>query len=387
MYRDAVAAANPVRVTETLLKGAQRPGTGRTTWICALGKAAHGMATAAVEWLHEPVGKVQGIVVTTELPHAPLPGLEYFAGDHPLPADRSFQAAERLALFARTVAPGDHVLALISGGTSSLIGAPIDGVSLSDYRRTFEHLLGAGLDIEDMNASRRRISRWADGRLALALRHALIQPLIMSDVMSDDPATIGSGPFTPAAPSTADGFAHVAPPRVAPHDLPVRNVLESSATRGVRVERGLSLTGEAAVCGRALADFAVATSSATDGPVVFVSGGETTVTLHDRSGIGGRCQELALAAAERLATVANVRVSVLAAGTDGRDGPTDAAGAFVDNVTWQEIRNAGRDPSADLAAHSSYVALDAVGALLRTGSSGTNMLDLALVMVEPAERR
>ena len=380
MYRDAVAAADPGRVTASLLARTSVPKAARNCWICAVGKAAHGMAVGAHHWLSANGYEAQGIVIGVEPPSNPLANARYLVGDHPVPRGRSFDAAEQLESFVRGVAKDDYVLVLISGGTSSLIGAPVTGVDRATYQHTFETLLGSGLDIEGMNAERRRISRWADGRLAQALGHATVQPVIMSDVVSDDPATVGSGPCTPRGKS----LPNVATPLIAAHDLPVRGALQAAAAQGLHAEPGPALAGDAAECGRALVTFAVSTTPVQPHPMLFVSGGETTVTLRNSSGRGGRCQELALAAAERLAEVHARQVGMLVAGTDGRDGPTDAAGAFVDVATWQEIRNGGRDPSSDLAAHNSYAALDAAGALLRTGPTGTNMLDLALVMIEPA---
>ncbi len=340
------------------------------------------MAVGATQWLDTSTHAVRGIVVSPEPPNASIPGIVHVIGDHPVPGPNSATAADRLADIANDVAAGDEVYVLISGGTTSLIGAPLEGISATDYRAAFQRLLGSGLDIDAMNALRKQMSRWGDGRLALALRHAKVQPVIMSDVVTDDPATIGSGPCSPSRDHSA--FAHVARPLIARHDLPVRAALSIVRERGLRVEQGPPLTGEARDCGRELARHLVRRASSVDEPTVIICGGETTVTLDGAHGKGGRCQELALSAAEVLSHSARLRISLLAAGTDGRDGPTDAAGAIVDGQTWRTIHEAGRLPASDLAGHDAYAALDAAKSLLRTGPTGTNMLDLGLALVRPA---
>lgn len=370
------------------------------------------MAAALLEWLGAGAGaRVSGLLVgVTDSP--PIdPRLEQVVGEHPVPDRASFNAAARLEQLAASVRPTDCVYVLLSGGATSLIGAPVRGISESDYRAAFDLLLGSGLDIGDMNAIRKQISKWGAGRLALAVGTAAVQPLIISDVESDDPATIGSGPCTadPGGAKTAvkilrdrklieklpasvrdfllraaeqklsrDDFRQVSNPRVAGHDVPVDAAVAFAESRGFPVTKGPRLTGEASACGRDLALRLVATRRPS--PSIHVSGGETTVTLAGGTGSGGRCQEIALSAARELAG-ADSPITLLVAGTDGRDGPTDAAGAIVDASTWSSIADTGRDPARDLASHDAYPALDAAGALLRTGHTGTNMMDLAIAVV------
>ena len=343
------------------------------------------MALAAIQWLGPSRPVVRGIVVSPEPPKSLIPGLVHVAGDHPVPGSNSAAAAGHLADMASKVGAGDQVYVLLSGGTTSLIGAPVEGVTFTDYREAFQRLLGSGLDIDAMNAVRKQISRWSDGRLALALRHAMVQPVIMSDVVTDDPATIGSGPCSPSGDHS--DFAHVAVPLLARHDLPVRAAVSIARGRGLRVEHGPPLTGEARDCGRELAHHLVRLANSVRETTVVIAGGETTVTLDGGEGSGGRCQELALSAAEVLSHSPTRRICLLAAGTDGRDGPTDAAGAIVDGLTWRRILEAGRLPASDLASHDSYKSLDVAGSLLRTGPTGTNMLDLVIAVVRPAAVR
>jgi hydroxypyruvate reductase len=257
----------------------------------------------------------------------------------------------------------------------------------------------------------------------------------VSDVAGDDLASIGSGPCSPD-PTTADRVLAIldvagvtpllprsvidllertrrgtAPETPKPADAAFRNIetrviasnriaveaAADAAFRGgfrVRVRRK-PIAGEAAVCGAAIARRLLEAGEAagpwemlgTPGdpesaprPICYVAGGETTVTIRDPSGIGGRCQELALATARLLSEAASPRITVLAAGTDGRDGPTDAAGAIVDNSTWRRIRAVGRNPARDLERHDAYTALDAVAALVRTGPTSTNVADIVIAL-------
>lgn len=374
IFRAAVAAADPNVVTRSLLDGLAKPARNSGIWVFGFGKAVNGMAAAVLEWLGDDTSRVSGLLVdVAERPrlHA---GIEHLVGDHPVPGSASFHAAARLEQLTAAVRPNDQVYVLVSGGTTSLIGAPLSGISERDYRDRFESLLRSGLDIGAMNAIRKQISRWGDGRVARAVAPAAVQPLIISDVESNDPATIGSGPCS------GENLPHVAPPLVASHDVPVASAITFARSRGLSVSEGPRLTGEAAQCGRDIAKRLIADARRESSPAIVVSGGETTVTMSDDRGVGGRCQELALSAARELGA-AGAPISLLAAGTDGRDGPTDAAGAIVDETTWASITESGRDPARDLARHDAHPALHAVGALLRTGHTGTNMMDLAIAIV------
>jgi glycerate-2-kinase len=177
----------------------------------------------------------------------------------------------------------------------------------------------------------------------------------------------------------ADTPGHVLNPRIAPNALPVEAAFDVSRGRGFEVIGGPRLRGEASDCGRQLAATLISAADGARADTIVVSGGETTVTLSGASGSGGRCQELALSAAQALAEFAPV--TLLVAGTDGRDGPTDAAGAVVDGSTWSAIASSGREPGRDLERHDSYHSLDSAGALLRTGHSGTNMMDVAIAIL------
>lgn len=429
LYAAATRAVDPMPALAARLARLER-GTKRPPWLLALGKAAVPMAREAVDTLAragiEPAG---GLAVPPAAHPTPHPGISVVPGDHPEPGAGSLAAAEALARIAGTIGPEDEVWVLLSGGASSLLAAPIEGVSPDELRALYALLLGSGLDITAMNRIRKRFSRWGGGRLARALAPARVRVFVVSDVIGDDLASIGSGPCVPDPATAAEvrgllenaglwervpggvrrallaaesgetaetpkpgdqAFARVT------HDLIASNRLAVDAAAARAAALGLApdvahtpLAGEAARAGERIAATLlqhcgpgeIAQHSARAPQRCFIWGGETTVTMGDmRPGIGGRCQELALAAARVLAGAPR-QVALLAAGTDGRDGPTDAAGAVVDGATWSAIARAGRDPARDLAAHDAYPALDAAGALIRTGLTGTNVMDVVIGVV------
>ncbi len=419
LYAAAVAAAAPGPALDRALSRITPEGPVR---LFALGKASLPMAETAVTALaargREPAG---GLVVPPADGPSPHPALRVVPGDHPEPGAGSRTAAEALARAAADTRPGDEAWVLLSGGTTSLLGAPIDGVSAADLTSLYAQLLGSGLDISAMNQIRKRFSRWGGGRLAAALAPARVRVFVVSDVIGDDLASIGSGPCVPDTTRAKDvshaldaaGLSARVPPALLallsdveagrapetpkPHDPAFAKVetrliasnrlaLDAAAARaealGFSVEIVQApLAGEASAVGRELAAtlLSYARGSAVQPRRCVIWGGETTVTLGDQPpGLGGRSQELALAAAGELGRAGGGRVALLAAGTDGRDGPTDAAGAVVDGDTWEAVRRGGRDPARDLAAHDAYRALEAAGVLLRPGLTGTNVMDVVI---------
>lgn len=420
LYQAAVDAASPERAVRRALAAEPAGGAGAPVHLLALGKAARPMAGAAVAMLAEggraPAG---GVVVVPDDGQGPHPRVAVAVGAHPVPDARSAAAAARLGEAVAAVAPGDEVWVLLSGGASSLAAAPVPGITTADLAGLSALLLASGLDIAAMNAVRKRFSRWGAGRLAQALAEraaSRVRCLVLSDVIGDDLAAIGSGPcvadpvsaaelrarlvgaslweaLAPALRAAVDAaaldatretpkpgaaaFDRVESTIVASNRLSLDAVCAAARAAGyaARLESA-TLAGEAAPAGRAVG--ARLRAAAAHGERrCLVWGGETTVTLGPDAGLGGRCQELALAAAAELAG-APAATALLAAGTDGRDGPTDAAGAIVDTGTWAAIRQAGRDPARDLAAHDAYPALDAAGALVRVGLTGTNVMDVVV---------
>jgi hydroxypyruvate reductase len=403
--------------------------------VFALGKASGAMAAAAVEALarhgHEPEG---GLIVAPHVVPSPHPALSPAAGDHPVPGARSRAASDLLAERAARGAGRGTVFVLLSGGTTSLIAAPAPGVAERDLVRLFDALLASGADITVMNAIRKRFTRWGAGRLARALAPARVHCLIVSDVVGDDIPSIASGPCAPDPLDSQEVLALIEREGLeafVPREL--RELLAGDPTSGFEppprpgdpvfdhVENSVILgNGEALAAAAKLArDLGAAPVKVVTEPLVddatftaqrivdelvrfreaglpdadgadaefacMLWGGETTVRLGPGvRGAGGRCQELALAAADALRAEGErgEGITLLAAGTDGRDGPTDAAGAVVDATSWDAIRDAGRDPAEDLTEHRSYDALDRIGALLRTGPSGTNVGDVMVGIVE-----
>ncbi len=441
LYWAAVTAAAPGPALRKALERQTEPSS-RRVHLLALGKAALPMAAAAVDFLAErhqhPAG---GVLVVPEPAAPPHPNLEVAVGDHPTPGPGSFAAAEALGRATTAIRPEDEVWVLLSGGTTSLIAAPLPGQSPADLGALFQLLLGSGLDITAMNQIRKRFSRWAGGRLASALAPAHVKNFTISDVIGDDLGSIGSGPCIPDQSSAADvraalvsaglwpstpaglrsyleavergalpetpkpddpAFGTTEVRLVASNRLALDAALRHAASLGLPAQlMDAALAGEAAEAGRRLAtrlqdyDATNVTEAQAGGlnkHAVVVWGGETTVTLTADAGLGGRSQELALAAAQVLAHPPGTpadgpgRVTLLAAGTDGRDGPTDAAGGFADAGVWQRIARAGRDPARDLRTHHSHDALAAGGALFRTGMTGTNVMDLVLGLVSAPDQ-
>ncbi|MEO8030235.1 MAG: DUF4147 domain-containing protein [Gemmatimonadota bacterium] len=432
LYRAAVTAAAPGPALGRAL-AVRRPESTRRVFLLALGKAATPMAAEAVERLHSwgltPAG---GLVVSPVADPPPHPSLISMAGDHPHPGAGSFAAADAIGQLARSIHGDDEVWVLLSGGTTSLIAAPIDGIPADDLIQLYDQLLGSGLDIAAMNQIRKRFSRWGAGRLATVLMPARVKNFTISDVIGDDLAAIGSGPCIPdesiasdvrralaganlwdlipasvrdaleavlegRAPETPKpgdpAFTHLEVQVVVSNRLALEAAAHHAGQLGLRARiLDTALAGEAAPAGRRLADLLVnyAESPAPGrgemhkDTFCLIWGGETTVTLGPLAGLGGRNQELALAAAEVLAGSGRTGLSFLSAGTDGRDGPTDAAGAIVDSSTWTAILAAGLDPARELAGHNAFPALQAAGALIPARPTGTNVMDIVIGLSQPA---
>ncbi|MDQ3222290.1 MAG: DUF4147 domain-containing protein, partial [Gemmatimonadota bacterium] len=383
LYAAATAAAAPGPALAARLQQLKLE-PGRRIWVLAMRKAALPMAATAGLVLdaggHDLAG---GLIISPTEDPSPHPRLALIKGDHPEPGPGSLAAAEALATAASRVSPADEVWVLLSGGTTSLVGAPEPGLTPGDLTAIYALLLGSGLDITAMNRIRKRFSRWGGGKLARALAPARVRVYIVSDVIGDDLASIGSGPCVPDPTTAADvralleggslwsripeaarqlvisaesgktaetpkpgdqAFARVALELVASN----RVALEAAAKRATELGLAprvmeLPLAGEAWAAGASVAvnllNNCVRSSipQPTGAPSCLIWGGETTVTLgDDHKGLGGRAQELALAAAGALQGAPD-GTALLAAGTDGRDGPTDAAGAIIDGRTWAAI--------------------------------------------------
>ncbi len=413
IFEAALAAVDPERlVREAVQEWSPEP----VRHVIAAGKAAAAMARG-YEAVHG-TRLAEGLVVTKDGHRLNLDRCQVVEAGHPLPDQRSVRAGRAALELARRTGEGEELVVLVSGGASSLLTTPAGELSLEDLATTTRILLEAGADIHQMNGIRKRLTLVSGGRLAQAAAHAgAIRVLLISDVPGDDPAVIASGPCA-ADPSTfeeamasakglgawsrlptavkrhlEDGRDGLLPTAGDPQvfDGVETQILASNmtameacdrhaATKNLKVNRlAEPLSGEARQVGRALARY---TDDAPPGLVV--AGGETTVTVRG-AGRGGRSQELALGAAVHWARSRRGpnQPHLLAVGTDGTDGPTDAAGAFADPGTVTRGEAAGVSAERCLEENDAYRFFDAEGGLLRTGPTRTNVMDLALVLIEP----
>lgn len=387
--------------------------------VVGMGKAAVPMAAAVEAVLGDRVA--DGLVITKTGHGGALGRVRVAEAGHPVPDARGEAAAGALAALAASAGADDLVICLVSGGGSALAPAPVEGVTLAEKGEVTRLLLASGATIAEMNCVRKHLSRLKGGGLARLAAPAPVLALVLSDVVGDPLDVIASGP-TVADPTTyadalavldARGLRDRVPPAVARHlargaagalpetpkpgDREVEravNVLVATNAAAVAAAsaraRALgyatevlssSVVGEAREVGAARAALARAVRDGRGplrAPACLLSGGEPTVTLRG-AGKGGRNQELALAAAIALEGVDGA--VLLSAGTDGTDGPTDAAGAVVDGTTAARARAAGLDPARHLDANDAYPLLDAVGDLVRTGPTRTNVMDLHVLLV------
>ena len=382
----------------------------------AVGKAAAGMARACEKSLGDAL--CFGLAITKDEHGLPLERFELREAAHPVPDARGAAAArEALALASAEPAP-DALLVLLSGGASALWTCPLPGLEREDLAGTTRALLRGGASIDELNAVRKHLCELTGGRLGLAAASPRIVGLVISDVPGDRLDVIASGPLTPDPSRFVDALAALearcsadsVPHAVLAHlQAGVRGERSESPKPGERgferVQQRILVANATALAAAAEAGRAVgyqvrvvadglrceareigarlareALALRTETPLLLVIGGETTVTVRG-DGRGGRSQELALAAAPVLDGTRGV--SLLAAGTDGTDGPTDAAGAHADGGSVARGRAQGQEAGAALDRNDSYGFFDAEGGLLRTGPTGTNVMDLVLVAVHP----
>lgn len=387
------------------------PPAGRTV-VLGAGKAAAAMA-AAVErhW----AGPLEGLVVTRYGHGVPCDRIEVVEAAHPVPDDAGVRAAERILALAQGLGADDLALVLLSGGGSSLLALPASGVALAEKQALGRALLRSGATIAEINCVRAHLSAIKGGRLALACAPAPCVTLAISDVPGDDPAVIASGPTVADPTTVADARAVLArygidlPPAVAAHldsataetpkpgDPALRHARVSGvanaqaaleAAAAAAADAGLRplilsdrIEGEARDVARVHA--AIATQVARRGqptaaPCVLLSGGETTVTVRGE-GRGGRNAEFLLALA--VALDGHAGIYALACDTDGIDGTEDNAGGIVDPITLQRARHLGLDPQASLANNDGYGFLHALGELIVTGPTRTNVNDFRALLV------
>lgn len=370
-------------------------------WVVAVGKAAWQMAHAAWEELGDTV---RGGIVITKYHHAkgPIGPLEIHEAGHPVPDENSFAATRRAVDLVRELGQDDQVLFLVSGGGSALFESPlIKGEELADITG---QLLSSGADIVEINTVRKRLSAVKGGRFAQLCAPAPVYAVVLSDIVGDPLDMIASGPACPDS-STCAGAREIVSRyglRLSdkaracldvetPKKLDnVETVITGSVAQlcasaeKTAAELGYeplvltdSLTCEAREAGSFLASMA-RYHIGRGRPVALIAGGETVVHLTG-NGMGGRNQELALAASIGIEGLPNA--AIFSVGSDGTDGPTDAAGGYVDGHTAQRLREQGRPVESYLANNDAYHALAECGGLIVTGPTGTNVNDLTVALI------
>ena len=408
-----IRAVDAGRLTRDAFAG--WPASTAPVWLIAAGKAAITMAGAAVDALGP---RLQGGLVVSPggLPGAPLAGV---VGQHPQPGPGSEEGGRRALAIAEAIAPDAELVVLISGGASSLLAVPADGLTLDDKRAATAVLLRSGADIYALNTVRKHLSKIKGGRLAAACR-ARSHTFVLSDVVGDDLSVVASGPTVPDGSTFADalrvvdtfGGTDAYPPAVVEHlragargervESPKpgdarfgrasttliggrHHAMHGAATHAASLGYDVvvldeAVVGEARASGPTLARGVIERHAADPRPRCVIASGETTVRVTGQ-GLGGRNQELALGVATVLA--GNPRVCWFAsAGTDGIDGPTLAAGALVDSTTLARAAADGLPaPQTIFDTNNSYPYFDALGDLIMTGPSGTNVGDLHVFLL------
>ncbi|WP_347312495.1 glycerate kinase type-2 family protein [Defluviimonas sp. SAOS-178_SWC] len=404
LFAVACLAADPAQALQAALAKAPlpRPGPGGVLHVIALGKAAIPMATLLKEHLE---GVPYHMIVVTNYENArDLPGATVFAAGHPVPDENGIRAAEAVERMLTSATAADRVIALISGGGSALLPAPAGTQTLADKAEVNRLLLANGFEITEINLVRQHLSRLKGGGFLRRAAPAPVTAYILSDVVGDDLRVVASGPTVapigtrqeardllqtrglwPRLPEPAQALLTsdaAEEPLPAAHNLLIgsnRKSLEAmvAAAGPDAVIVNDHLTGD--VSGAATSIVAAATAARKGHPARLIFGGETTVTLKG-SGLGGRNQELALRVAMTMPDLGRDWV-FLSGGTDGRDGPTDAAGGIVDAGTTERIRAAGGSPEGLLSNNDSHAALKLAGDLLVTGATGTNVADVQILLL------
>ena len=431
IFRAALKAADPaaailrhVRLREsTLIAGKTRYDLRRIRKVHVLGggKAGAAMATA-IEKLGIPAARRGQTLINVKDGHvAKLRWIELNQCGHPVPDARGVRGAERIAEIATAAGPDDLVICLLSGGASALLPLPAPPITLEEKQSATRLLLASGADIHEINAVRKHISRIKGGQLAQMAYPARVLTLIMSDVIGDDLDVIGSGVTAPDASTFAGAKAVLEKYKILDRvpasirdrlDRGIRGEIPETPKLGdpafartqnlivgsnrLAVEAAAAharklgfhtmilstfIEGETREIGRmhaAIAKEIVHRGRPLARPACLISGGETTVTLRGQ-GLGGRNQEFVLAAALDIAGLD--QTVILSGGSDGTDGPTDAAGAIVDGRTLARARQQNLDPQQFLAANDSYRFFEKLDDLLITGPTNTNVMDVHVVLV------
>ena len=400
--RIARAAIEAVKPDEAVRRALKNTVLSERVHLVAVGKAAWQMAAAAVRAMEHPLRF--GIVIT-KYGHSmgELPGIRIFEAGHPVPDENSYRATEAVLDMTAELTEEDTVLFLLSGGGSALFEKPLVKPEL--LQQVTEILLRGGAQITEINTIRKRLSGVKGGRFAAHCAPARIEAVILSDVLGDPVDVIASGPAAADSATTAEAkriarkygldenpevarLLEVETPKTVPN---VRTQIIGSvrqlcaAAEKVAKELGYEciflsdcLSGEASDTGREIAE-ELKQYAGSGRRIALLAGGETVVHVKG-TGLGGRNQELALAAAQVLEGIPGA--ALISVGSDGTDGPTDAAGGYADTDTVAQLREKGMDVQAYLDNNDAYHALDAVGNLIFTGPTGTNVNDLTVGLIQ-----
>lgn len=405
IIRAAIAEVQPDAAVRRAL--ARMDASASKIHLLAIGKAAWQMANAAYDAVGASIA--DGIVIT-KYGHSKgqIGSLQIFEAGHPVPDQNSLRATQAAMRLARNLGEDELLLLLISGGGSALFESPL--VDFAELEHITQQLLACGADIVEMNTIRKRLSAVKGGRFAQLCAPARIFSIVLSDIVGDPLDMIASGPAYPDASTCEDALAvaekyHLAlspaamdclrretPKRLTNVETHITGSVRELCAAAEKAATGLGyechlltdcLDCQAKEAGRFLASVAK-THAGGKKPLAFLAGGETVVHLTGQ-GLGGRNQELALAAAPGISALPEA--AVFSFGSDGTDGPTDAAGGYVDQNSAKVLARNGVDIAAVLRNNDAYHALQLTGGLIFTGPTGTNVNDLAMVLLPPAQNR
>jgi hydroxypyruvate reductase len=391
---------------EAVIKALSGRKFNKNLYVVAIGKAAWNMANAAYEQLGGQI--IKGIVLTKyDHSKGEIPGMEIIEAGHPLSDENTIKGTEKVVELAKSLTADDELLFLISGGGSALFEKPLSGLTLSDIVDVNSQLLAAGADIVEMNVIRKRLSAVKAGRFAQFVAPASIFAIVLSDVLGDRLDSIASGPAYPDSSTVEDAKEIVqkynlkltplmeellekeTPKKIENVETVITGSVVTLSRSAAKVAREMgydpyvicsNMNCEAREAGRLVGVIAldiVSGKSDFKAPCAIILGGETVVNLKG-DGKGGRNQEIALAAAEAISGLDNVLI--MSVGSDGTDGPTDAAGGWADGNTNVTLKEKGISIHQVLQNNDAYHALEAINQLIITGPTGTNVNDVTVIL-------
>lgn len=403
IVKSSINRVLPDEAVKRALSGREFP-DGRLLLV-SVGKAAWSMANAAYEILGQEIS--EGVVITKHgYSQGDIGNLRIFEAGHPVPDDDTFSATAEVLKMTENLSENDTVVFLLSGGGSSLFEAPC--ISAEELKNVTSQLLASGADIVEINTVRKRLSKVKGGRFALHCAPAKILAVVLSDIIGDPLDMIASGPAYPDSSTCAEALSIVekynlnisasaaeclnteTPKEITNVETKVTGSVRELCAAAADACKNLGyepviltdcLDCEARTAGRMLAEKALEYINPSR-PLALIAGGETVVHITGK-GKGGRNQEIALSAAQYIS--GRMNVAVFSAGSDGTDGPTDAAGGFVDGHTAEKLKALGIDIDEVLADNDSYNALSACGGLIITGATGTNVNDVSVVLIKTEE--